>query len=339
MSLNKSDLQRKKKLGDPYAKKVLKLRKNVNLLLCSLLLGNVSVNTAIPLYLDKLMTNVAQVYIYPFLASSNFIPASLISHISISLIAASISVASILIFGELIPQAVTARHALRIGAFFYPLMKVVLFIFWPISWPMSKLLDKILGIEGPTIFQRAEFVELIREHEEHADSDIDQDEEQIILGALSFSKKTAKEVMTPKRKLFFLDINKPITPELLKKIKEEGFTRIPVFEDYEDHIVGILYAKDLIGSNGEENQIVKDFIRTDKLFTTQVNTYLDVLLNRMSKKTHMAMVYDENKTLRGVITLEDILEEILDRDIVDETDTHEDLQKESKKIKIEGQEL
>ena len=339
MSLNKSDLRRKQKLGNKFAAKVLQLRKNVNLLLCSLLLGNVSVNIAIPLYLDKLMVSVVKDYIYPIIEQLTFLPESFVSYLSVTFIAGSISVVSILIFGEIIPQAVTARHALKIGAFFYPLMRLVIFLFYPICYPMSLILNKVLGTEGLTVFQKEEIVELIKEHNVNTDSDIDKDEEQIILGALSFSEKTAKEAMTPKRALFFLNLNTNLDNNMLTEIKTKGFTRIPVFENQEDNIIGILYTKDLIGVSGLENKTVADFVRKDKLFTTQTTSHLDYLLNKMSRRTHMAMVYDEQKTFRGVITLEDIIEEIIDREIVDETDTSDDLSKDAANIATQGKEL
>ena len=339
MSLDKSDLQRKRKLGNKDAAKVLKLRKNVNLLLCTLLLGNVTVNIAIPLYLDKLMVSVVESYIYPALETISFIPEFVMKILSVSFIAGGISVISILVFGEIIPQAVTARHALKIGAFFSPLMRFVIYLFWIICFPMSKLLDWILGTEGPTLFRREEFAEIIKEHEENDASDIDEDEERIILGALSFSKKTAKDIMRPKRQMFFLDIDDKLDEKMLNLIKEKGFTRIPVFEEFEDNIVGILSAKKLIGVDGNSGKTIRDFVQKDKLFTTKTTEHLDYLLNKMSRRTHMALVYDETKTLRGVLTLEDIIEKIIDLEIIDETDKVTDLKKDLEKIPLPGQEL
>lgn len=320
MSLDKSDLERKKRLGDKYAAKVLKLRKNVNLLLCSLLFGNVAINTAIPLYLDTLMISVVKNHISPLLM--NYLPEQFVTtYLSVTFVAASISIFAILFFGEIIPQAVTSRHALRIGAFFYPLMQVVIWTFWIICWPISKFLDILLGKEGQTLFEKDEFVELIKEHEDHIDSDIDEDEERIILGTLSFSDKTAKDAMTPKRQVYSVNAERKIDDSFLQEVHDSGFTRIPVYEKTEDNIVGILYSKSLIIRKESDGFLVKDIMKKDKLFTTKTIVHLDYIYNKMiAKRTHMAIVYDEHKTLRGVLTLEDIMEEIVDQEIVDETD-------------------
>ena len=334
MSLDKADLERKKRLGDKYAFKVLKLRKNVNLLLCSLLFGNTAINNIIPIYLNNLIPSFVEKYLYPFFThylSEEFVNA----YLSTTLMAISLSTFSILIFGEIIPQAVVSRHALKIGSFFYPLMQLVIWIFWIFCWPISKLLDLLLGKEQQTLFEKSEFKELIKEHEDHIESDIDEDEERIILGTLSFSDKTAKDAMTPKRKVYFLNINRKINDSLLKEVHDSGFTRIPVFEDSEDNIVGILFAKNLIIRKESENLTVKDVMKKDKLFTTKTVVHLDYLYNNMIKKRiHMSIVYDEHKTLRGVLTLEDIMEEIIDQEIIDETDKEELIEP-----KINGKEL
>lgn len=332
-SLNSSDLRRKAKLGDKDAEKILKIRSNINLLLSTLLFGNVAVNSAIPLYLDSIMGSVVESSV-PYLMMIS----PKVKFISTTLIAGFTSTFLILIFGEVFPNAVTKKHAMKIGSLFYPLMRLTIWIFYPVCYPLSKLLDWLVGKEGTTLFQKDEIAEMIKEHEQDNNSPIDKDEEDIIIGALTFSDKKAKEVMTTKRNLFLLNQEIKLTKEIMLLIKNRGFTRIPVYKDTEDNIVGILYSKDLIGMIDDDKKVI-DYMRNDKVYTTTTDTKLDYLLNKMSRRTHMAIVYDEDKTLRGVLTLEDIIEEILDRDILDETDTQEDMNENTQSIEIKGKKL
>lgn len=335
-SLNASDLRRKAKLGDKDAVKILKIRSNINLLLCTLLFGNVAVNSAIPLYLDSIMNLFSESTVLPFLKEINPL---LIKYLSVTLISGATSTFLILIFGEILPNALTKQHAMKIGSLSYPLMRLTIWVFYPICFPLSKMLDILIGKEGVTLFKKEELAEIIREHEKDINSSIDKDEERIILGTLTFSDKKAKEVMTPKRSLFLLNQEIELTKEVLLLIKNKGFTRIPIYINSEDNIIGILYTKDLIGIESSQKTKVKEVMRVDKIYITNTETKLDYLLNKMSRKTHMAIVYDEDKTLRGVLTLEDIIEEIIDRDIIDETDSVEDLKKDIQSIKINGKEL
>jgi len=303
LSLDKSDLKRKAKLGNKDAQKVLNLRNDSNFLLSALLLGNVGVNAALALYTGKLFGGV---------------------------MAGVISTAVIFVFGEIVPQAVATRHALRIGAFFYPLIKLLLFIMYPICKPISLVLNKVLGEEMMTIFSKKELEEIIKDHKDDEGSKIDSDEEKVIRGALTYSDKEAKNIMTPKNVMFFLDINTTLNKELIEKVKSKGFTRIPIYEEREDNIVAILNTKDLIGLDTLEELTIRDFARQDKLLTFRNNTKLDMLLNALcSKKCHISIIVDQYNTVQGIVTLEDIIEEILNREIVDETDTVKDLQQEA----------
>lgn len=319
LSLNKTDLERKMNLNNLHAKRVFEIRKDVNLLICSLLLGNVAINIAIPLYLDILLNTAVEQVIIPNLSAISVHP-YILKFLNSTLISGVISTTLILLFGEIIPQAVTAKHALRVGAFFTPMMKLVILLFYPIAKPLSMILNFFLGVEEDTIFNRRELIEIIKQHEDHNLSSIDEDEERIILGALEFSKKTAGELMSPKRTIFMLGKDQELDLELLNRIKESGYTRIPVYQESRDNVIGILYAKDLIVLNPLDKVKIETIMRKDKLFHTKTDDKLDNLLEKMIKRFHMALVYDRFNTLVGLITLEDITETILKVKIFDESD-------------------
>lgn len=178
----------------------------------------------------------------------------------------------------------------------------------------------------PTIWSRRELEEIIKTHEDSKDSAIDADEERIILGALNFSNKKVKEVMTPSTVTFMINGNKLMTKTLMAEIKKKGFTRIPIYKDRMDNIVGILYAKDLIGLNKKVK--AANIARKKSILETDAEDNLDNILNKFIKKrTHISLVFDEFGTFQGIITLEDILEEILQKEIIDEADSHSDMRK------------
>ncbi len=301
LGLNKTELERKIKLGDKNAQLVYSVRKRGNLLLCTLLLGNVAVNSALSIFLGSIASGI---------------------------IAGLTATGLIVIFGEIIPQAVCNRYALQIGAKTVWLVKVFIFILYPICWPLSWVLNKILGRELPTIWSRAELKEIIRLHEDSPESKVDRDEEQILLGALSYSDKVVADILTPRTVVSALEIDTVLNTKVIKAIRRDGFTRIPVYKDQIDNILGILYVKDLMGTNVGAK--VKDVYRKNDLLIISRNKKLDDLLNEFKeKRTHLAFVQDEHDGLEGIVTLEDVVEEIIGSEIVDETDTVVDMRKKS----------
>ncbi len=296
-SLGKDSLKRKAEVGDKRAKKVYEVRKNGNLLLCTLLIGNVAVNAALSIFLG-----------------------SIASGFTAGLIATTL----IVIFGEILPQATFSRYALKIGSKLAFIVKIFIFILLPITWPLARILDWILGEEMPTIYSKRELAKLIEDHENSRDSEIDEDEERIIKGALSYSEKKVRDIMTPRVAMFCLSANKKIDEKLLKTISNAGHSRIPVYEKSLDNIIGILYVKDLINTNWK-NKKVRDVARKDVIFVDH-NKPLDDLLNEFKKtRYHLFIVLNEFGGVAGLVTIEDVLEEIIGAEIVDEFDKHEDL--------------
>jgi metal transporter CNNM len=299
-TLNLSELERKAKLGDGRVSKILDVRRNGNLLLCTLLLGNVAVNSCLAIFLGTITSGV---------------------------FAAIISTSLIVVFGEILPQAVFSRYALTVGYYAIGLVQVFRFMFYPIAAPLARMLDRLLGEELATVWSTREIREIISDHKNSPYSSIDADEERIANGALSFSIKSAREVMTPASVVYLLERNLRLNNELLTEIRNAGHTRIPLFDKTEDKIVSILYVKDLIGYDIEANAELNKFARTDSHIIVDEHDKLDAILNKlMLKKAHIALVYDEFGIFNGIVTLEDIIEQILKIEIVDEGDKVPDLQ-------------
>jgi gliding motility-associated protein GldE len=154
--------------------------------------------------------------------------------------------------------------------------------------------------------------------------DTNQEEVDILKGIINFGDVTAKQIMKSRVDVVALDINDNFK-DVLKLIKESGFSRIPVYEEDFDRIKGVLYAKDLLGFTEEKDDFNwVQFVRTQTLFVPETKKIVDLLKEFQEKRTHMAIVVDEYGGSSGLVTLEDIMEEVVG-DIRDEFDTEEEV--------------
>ncbi|XP_022240761.1 metal transporter CNNM4-like [Limulus polyphemus] len=310
MALDKTELKVIESVGSPTEKKFARiispLRSRGNYLLCSLLLGNVSVNSSLTILLDG---------------------------ISSGLIAVIGSTIGIVIFGEIIPQAICSRHGLAVGARTVMLTKFFMIVTFPLSFPISKILDWILGEEIGNVYNREKLMEYIKVTKDY--NQLENEEVNIISGALELKKKTAAEIMTKIDDVFMIPIDSILNFETMSEILKRGYTRIPVYDADRNNIVFLLFTKDLAFVDPEDNTPVKtlcEFYNHPISYVYEDET-LDVLLEEFKKgRSHMAFVrYVNNEgegdpfyVILGVVTLEDVIEEIIQSEIVDETDTVSD---------------
>ena len=211
----------------------------------------------------------------------------------------------ITMFGEILPQAIFSQRGYRFVRYF----------FWPLARPMSKLLNRWVGKETPQLYSHQELEQIIHEHAERSDSPVDYDESRIAAGALQFSKKTAGDLVTPIGEVFTVELDDELDATLLAQIKHAGHSRIPVRD--EERLVGILYVKDVVG---RELPLPISQLYRDKIHDIDVRSRLDTVLSRfIQTRSHLFVVMDDENEL-GIITLEDVIEEILDQEIEDEYD-------------------
>ena len=304
MGLNAHELKRKESLGDKNAGKVYKIRKNGNLLLCTLLIGNVSVNSALAIFLGSIASG---------------------------LMAGLLATGLIVVFGEITPQAVFSRFALSLGAKMSGFVRVLIFVLYPICWPISKILDKTLGDELPTIYSRRELMKIIEEHEDSSESDIKAGEEKIVKGALTFSNKKTRDIMTPRSAVVMLESSVKLDKNMLDFISTSGYSRIPVYKEKMDNIVGILYIRDLLGEKNMGKEIGQ--VCDKNVFFVDENKKLSAVFSAFLKtRHHLFVVSNEFGGVVGIVTLEDILEEIIKEELMDENDKYPDLRKIAKGI-------
>ncbi|KAM6972594.1 metal transporter CNNM2 isoform 2-T2 [Aplochiton taeniatus] len=297
-----------------YAKKIEPVRSQGNYLLCSLLLGNVLVNTTLTILLDDIAGS--------------------------GLIAVVMSTIGIVIFGEIVPQAICSRHGLAVGANTIFLTKFFMLLTFPASYPVSKLLDYLLGQEIGTVYNREKLLEMLRVTDPY--NDLVKEELNIIQGALELRTKTVEDVMTPIRDCFMIPGDAILDFNTMSEIMESGYTRIPVFEGDRSNIVDLLFVKDLAFVDPDDSTPLKTITKfySHPLHFVFNDTKLDAMLEEFKKgKSHLAIVQRVNNEgegdpfyeVLGIVTLEDVIEEIIKSEILDETDLYTD-NKTKKKI-------
>jgi len=302
MGLNAQELKRKASLGDVNAKKIYSVRKRGNFLLTTLLVGNVAVNSTLAIFLGSIATGV---------------------------IAGLVATGLIVIFGEIIPQAIFSRFALQFGAKFVWLVKLFFLLLFPVVLPIAWVLDKALGEEIPAIYSKRELIKIIEEHEDSPDSDLKEDEERIIKGALTFSYKKVREVMTPRIATVSIEASQVLDKKLIQHIADSAYSRFPVYEEDMDKIIGVLYLKDLLGSENYGKK-AKEVADKEVLFVDDDRNLGYVFSAFLKTHKHLFVVINEFGSFVGVVTMEDILEEIIRSEIMDERDKHRDMRKYAK---------
>lgn len=288
MMARPEDLRRKAEAGDEVAARVYRYRKDGYYLIFCILLGNVGVNTAMSILLGDITNGI---------------------------IGGILATALITTFGEILPQAIFTQRGYRFVRHFFWLLDVIYVLFWPLATPAARLLNKWLGREPVQLYSHEEFTNMIREHAEHDLSEIDYDESQIASGALEFSKKTAVDIATPIDEVVFVDLNDELDVTLVQRLKHSGHSRVPVKEGGE--FVGLLYIKDLVG---QELPLPVSRAYRDKIHDIDAASRLDTVLSRfIQTRSHLFVVMDTDRQV-GIITLEDVIEEIIRREIEDEFD-------------------
>ncbi|KAJ4846305.1 DUF21 domain-containing protein [Turnera subulata] len=269
MSMSLVDLEVLATSGTPsdrtHATKILPVVKRQHLLLCTLLICNAAAMEALPIFLDNLVTAWGAILI---------------------------SVTLILLFGEIIPQAVCSRHGLAIGAAMAPVVQVLVWICFPIAYPISKLLDIVLGTEDEPLFRRAELKTLVDFHGNEAGKggELTRDETTIIAGALELTEKTAQDAMTPLSETFSIDINDKLDRDLMKLILEQGHSRVPVYHEQPRNIIGLVLVKNLLTVHPEEEIPIKNVTIRKIPRVAETMPLYDILNEFQKGHSHMAVV-------------------------------------------------
>jgi gliding motility-associated protein GldE len=222
----------------------------------------------------------------------------------------------ILLFGEVLPKVYASRNNVKFACFIsFPIL-ILSKILSPISYPLKGISSFIQEKLGK---QKTNFsVDHLSQALELTSTDETSHEEQKLLeGIVSFGNTDTKQVMSPRIDIFALEINAPFS-EILPKVIDKGYSRIPVYEDNIDTIKGVLFVKDLIPYINSEDFDWKTLLR-EPFFVPENKKLDDLLKDFQSMKSHLAIVVDEYGGTSGLVSLEDVIEEIVG-DISDEFD-------------------
>ncbi|KAK8282883.1 hypothetical protein V6Z12_D08G056800 [Gossypium hirsutum] len=337
MSLGLVELEILQRSGTIVEKKqvsaILPVVKKQHQLLVTLLLCNACAMEALPISLDKIF--------HPF-------------------VAVLLSVTFVLAFGEIIPQAICSRYGLSVGASFMWLVRILMIICYPIAYPVGKVLDVVIG-HGDVLFRRAQLKALVSIHSQEAGKggELTHDETTIISGALDLTEKTAEEAMTPIESTFSLDINSKLNwlkvfslYELRWRLQSVLFqsggflAQMPLYDILNEFQKGSSHMAAVVKVKGKTKdlQFVDDGERfdnhkvtnrnsqlTDPLLTKQDSVLVNVEKSSAIKETMNTLQCfsedTEDGEVIGIITLEDVFEELLQEEIVDETDVYVDVHK------------
>ncbi len=292
--------------GNKKAKKLLNLLENTQELLATILIANNIVNILIASIVTKIMLNYTQ----------NF-------GISIS---TGISTFFIVIFGEMIPKSFGLKYKERFPISFFYVFYPIYILLKPITrifLAFSSIFYHILGKTSEKISPFAtieEFITLVNVGEK--EGIIEKEEKEFINNVIEFTDTEVHEVMVPRIDMVCASTDSSLE-DVWKKIIEEGHSRLPVYEGNIDNIVGIVHAKDVLRALAEkDNKNIKEIMR--EVMYVPENMKISDLFNEMRKrKAHMAIVVDEYGGTAGLVTLEDLLEELVG-EIEDEYDREEE---------------
>ena len=303
-SLRPKDIEALENRNTPTDQLVLKLRESPDRLLSSILITNNLVNVGIIILISKLMLNL-------FDFSSRPILAFLVETVLITFI--------LLLFGENMPKIYAANYSLKFVRFAAKPLHIIEKLLYPITWLMVKPAKRVKRFEKHS--KQAITINDLSQAFEITSDEISEDKE-ILEGIIKFGDISAASAMTARVDVIAID-DTATFQEIIDLINTNEYSRMPVFHENIDDIRGILYIKDLLSHINEPNYAWQKLIR--KAYFVPQTKHINVLLEDFQKnKTHIAIVVDEFGGTAGIITMEDILEEIVG-EIDDEYDDNEQL--------------
>lgn len=298
-SLNKIKLKALANTGNIRAEKAYELTENFSRLLTTILIGNTIVNVVAASLATVLFVNIF---------NNNGVA---ISSIVMTLV--------IMIIGEIIPKNIAKHIPEKFAMSVTPILKLLIFIFTPLTFIfnyLEKLISKMFNSESET-YSTDEFITMVEEANE--EGDIEDHEADLITNALEFNDLDVGEILTPRIDVVAIDINEDSPEDIELKYRDSGFSRLPVYENSIDNIIGVLIEKDFYYHLlYEKNSNIKTMLK-EVIYTSPQVKISSLLKQFQTSKSHLAIVVDEYGGTQGLITMEDILEELVG-EIYDEHD-------------------
>ena len=231
----------------------------------------------------------------------------------------------ILVFGEISPKTYCNANATKVAVRNSRILLAFSYAFFPIVWLFEIITKGMMRLTGSSDIPPGLTEDEIKEVVDQGlkDKAIEKQESELVHGALNFDDIVIRSVMTPRPKMFMLR-SKMMLFEALPEINKNGFSRIPVYSENRDKIVGIVHVRDVLKYlEGEKKMITLEQVMREPFFVSQEKKVSDLLKEMQGRKAHMAIVIDEFSGVEGCVTLEDLVEEIVG-EIHDETDVTKD---------------
>ena len=309
-SFNRIRIKNMAEKGNKRAARVIELSENYDTLISTILIGNNIVNT--------LSASLATLFFAGIIVNNPDLAAT-VSTIVLTLV--------VLTFGEITPKTMAKNAPESFVMFSAPIISVMTVIFAPFNYVFKlwqRLLSKIFKQKDDQGITEEELISIIEEAEE--EGDIDEEESTLIKSAIEFGDLEVGDIFTPRIDITSLNVN--ATKETVEAtFTESGYSRIPVFEDDLDNVIGILYYKDYYAHAMSGRVDIKELLKP-AIFVPKTQNVNDLMKELQEKQLHMAIVTDEYGSTAGIITLEDIIEEIVG-DIWDE---HDEIVEEIKEV-------
>ncbi len=291
--------------GNKRAALVMKYEEKYDKLLNSVLIGNNIVNIA--------LSSIATLFFVGLLRDYTSDAQSLGATVSTAVITVTV-----LLFGEISPKIIAKSHADKVAMGFSYIVHGIVITLTPFSlifggW--SKLIMKVFKAEDQNAMTEEELITIVDEAEE--DGTIESDEGDLIRSAIEFNDVSAGDILTPRVDIYAISKDSTIE-EIAKAFTESAYSRLPVYGEDMDDIVGILHEKDFFVAYHNNKDTVADYIQKPVYVSEHIKV-ADLLQALKAKKTHMAIVVDEFGGTMGLVTMEDIIEELIG-DVFDEHD-------------------
>jgi len=304
MTSNKLKIRNLAENGDKRAKKVLDITANTDKMLSAILIGNNVVN----LTASSLSTTL----------TLKIFGSSLVG------IATGILTFLILVFGEITPKNVASKNAENMALAYIGVISVIVTVMTPVIFIVNKVAGAVISIftknsdENNAVTEEELRAMVEYSHEEGV---IENEEKKMIVNVVDFGDTVAGDIMVPRVDMVMVD-EKSSYEEILQVFREERYTRIPVYEETPDNVIGILNVKDFLLIEDKENFVMKEHLR-EPLYTYEYKKTSALMMDMRKTGANIVIVLDEYGITAGLITLEDMLEEIVG-EIRDEFDADED---------------
>ena len=304
MTSNKLKIRNLAENGDKRAKKVLDITANTDKMLSAILIGNNVVN----LTASSLSTTL----------TLKIFGSSLVG------IATGILTFLILVFGEITPKNVASKNAENMALAYIGVISVIVTVMTPVIFIVNKVAGAVISIftknsdENNAVTEEELRAMVEYSHEEGV---IENEEKKMIVNVVDFGDTVAGDIMVPRVDMVMVD-EKSSYEEILQVFREERYTRIPVYEETPDNVIGILNVKDFLLIEDKENFVMKELLR-EPLYTYEYKKTSALMMDMRKTGANIVIVLDEYGITAGLITLEDMLEEIVG-EIRDEFDADED---------------